>query len=95
MPLLHIRAHDADVGDRVTYHLGPGLGAELFELDTQEGVLTLSAQGARKLGTHPDEAEDAGMWHALELRAVAQDEGGRKSEEMVSELHTFSDACVF
>lgn len=80
-PLARVHAFDTDVGDHVLYALGPGIGAELFELDSHDGVLRLHADGARKLSSM-DDARDA-AFHGLELRVEARDTGGRRSGEMV------------
>ncbi|KAL3100122.1 hypothetical protein niasHS_000733 [Heterodera schachtii] len=86
MPLLRVRAVDLDntafadvnsVFGKIHYHLGHGVGTELFEIDEFDGILRLNEHGIQKLSlTEGDEKN-----YELELRVEAADEGGRTSDQ--------------
>lgn len=81
--LLRVRAIDKDQSakfNQINFEMGQGIGAELFQIDRQNGELRLTELGAKKLGMV--EEGQIGMY-GMELRVEAKDSGGRRSEEMV------------
>lgn len=90
VPLLQVHALDLDNSAKfhtISYELGEGVGAELFEMNSQSGELRLSELGVKKLAmaAHEENAGGTGMY-SLDLRIEARDAGGKASAKAVDNL---------